>query len=291
MRAIDTNANVINIVDDIVTGNFGAVGRYYSSNTNKQLTAAEAKAISVAGLKIFAVFEDVAKPDLSYNSGQRDARIALRQAAGVSQPAGSAIYFALDYEFDTPDLDGVRDYFQGIKGTVAGRYKLGVYGDGVICDALLDEQVCDYAWLSASRGFPGSKVFYKSKRWALAQSPNYQSLHGLNIDIDEVNGDFGGFQVGVTPALAARATAPGATPWMDWMRQHRGEIQQTGAKPTPFTEEIFQHTTFGALNGITPSSCAATVCAALELNGYSSTHSAAAVSYRSYGTSCTLQPG
>jgi len=82
-----------------------------------------------------------------------------------------------------------------------------------------------------------------------------------------------------------------ATPWMEWMRQHRGEIQQTGAKPTPFTEEIFKHTTFGALNGVTPPSCAATVCAALEETGYASTHSAAASSYLTYGTACGLQPG
>jgi kumamolisin len=82
-----------------------------------------------------------------------------------------------------------------------------------------------------------------------------------------------------------------ATPWMDWMRQHRGEIQQTGAKPTPFTEEIFKHTTFGALNGVTPPSCAATVCAALEETGYVSTRSAAASSYLTYGAACGLQPG
>jgi kumamolisin len=88
--------------------------------------------------------------------------------------------------------------------------------------------------------------------------------------------------------LDASATA---TPWMDWMRQHRGEIQQTGAKPTAFTEEIFRHTTYPPLNGVTPESCAATVCAALEETGYNSTHSAAAKSYLSYGTACALQPG
>jgi len=82
-----------------------------------------------------------------------------------------------------------------------------------------------------------------------------------------------------------------ATPWMDWMRQHRGEIQQTGAKPTPFTEEIFRHTTYGPLNGVTPPSCAATVCAALEETAYSSTHNAAAASYLTYGIGCDLQPG
>jgi hypothetical protein len=92
-------------------------------------------------------------------------------------------------------------------------------------------------------------------------------------------------------AIDANAETPAGTPWMDWMRQHRGEIQQTGAKPTPFTEEIFKHTTYGPLNGVTPASCAATVCAALEENGYSSTHSAAAASYLSFGTSCALQPG
>jgi len=63
------------------------------------------------------------------------------------------------------------------------------------------------------------------------------------------------------PAPTARATAVIVAPWMDWMRQHRGEIQQTSAKPTPFTESIFKHTTYGPLNRVTPSSCAATVCA------------------------------
>jgi len=85
--------------------------------------------------------------------------------------------------------------------------------------------------------------------------------------------------------------AAGPTPWMDWMRAHRGEIQQTGAKPTPFTIEIFKHTDYPPLQGYTPPSCAATVCAALELTGYRSTHNAAAVSYRDYGDPCELKPG
>jgi hypothetical protein len=78
---------------------------------------------------------------------------------------------------------------------------------------------------------------------------------------------------------------------MAWMRAHRGQIQQTGAKPTPLTLEIFRHTSFGDLQGVTPPSCAATVCAAHEESGYKSTHNAAAISYRDYGVACDLKPG
>jgi subtilase family serine protease len=45
------------------------------------------------------------------------------------------------------------------------------------------------------------KGFYQNKRWVLAQNPHKQSLHGLEVHVNELNGNFGGFQVGVAPAL------------------------------------------------------------------------------------------
>jgi hypothetical protein len=205
MLAMDTNSNVANVLPQVMKRGFGAVGRYYSSNASKRLTATEAQAISAAGLKIFTVFEDTARPALNFHSGVHDASIAVQQARDVKQPAGSAIYFALDSELDVPDLDGVRDYFKGIRQTIAGNYKLGVYADGVVCKALLDEKICDFAWLSASRGFPGSRAFLKTRRWALAQDPKIdQDFHGHSIDVNEINGDFGGFHVAAAaPQLAA----------------------------------------------------------------------------------------
>lgn len=157
--------------------------------------------------------------------------------------------------------------------------------------------MCSYTWLTNSTGFQGYKQFYASKRWNLAQHlPKYYGK--LQADPNETAADFGAFRVETGAlAFAARVAAPaamaaaGPTPWMDWMRAHRGEIQQTGAKPTPFTIEIFKHTDYPPLQGYTPPSCAATVCAALELTGYRSTHNAAAVSYRDYGDPCELKPG
>jgi kumamolisin len=207
-NALDADTNVTGALASIVSAGYVAVGRYYSSNAAKRLTAGEAAAISAAGLKIFTVFEDSASPALNYESGVHDAQIALQQAHAVNQPAGSAIYFALDSELDTPALDGVRQYFSGIKDTIAGAFKLGVYGDGVVCQALLDDGTCTYTWLSASRGFPGSRPFYAGGRWSLAQDPDInQPFHGLSIDFNETASDFGGFQVGALMAHAAPGPA------------------------------------------------------------------------------------
>jgi GH24 family phage-related lysozyme (muramidase)/GH25 family lysozyme M1 (1,4-beta-N-acetylmuramidase) len=91
---------------------------------------------------------------------------------------------------------------------------------------------------------------------------------------------------------AVVAAAPADAPWMVWMRSHIGEVQQTGAKPTQFTIDIFSHTQYPQpLGDSTPESCAATVCAALENTGYASTRSAAAASYVKYGDACKLTPG
>lgn len=79
--------------------------------------------------------------------------------------------------------------------------------------------------------------------------------------------------------------------WLEWLKQNIGKVTQTGAKPTPFVEEIFSHTNYGAIGNITPACCAATLCAALEETGYRSTKNAAALSFASYGVPCELKEG
>jgi hypothetical protein len=81
-------------------------------------------------------------------------------------------------------------------------------------------------------------------------------------------------------------------PWLTWIKSHLGEITKTGGTaPTAFVSEIFRHTNYGPLRGVTPASCAACLCAALEETGFSSPHSAAAISFVKYGSLCELQPG
>lgn len=80
-------------------------------------------------------------------------------------------------------------------------------------------------------------------------------------------------------------------PWLEWLLKYEGEPEFTGDEPSPFVRECFKHTNYGDLDDTTPPSCAATLCAALELSGYSSPHSAAAFSFINYGSPCHLTRG
>lgn len=80
------------------------------------------------------------------------------------------------------------------------------------------------------------------------------------------------------------------TPWLDWMRSHIGESFATGQTPTDFNRMVFSHTDC-PLGDQMLAGCAATVCAALELTGFKSTHRADAISYADYGDPCELKYG
>jgi peptidoglycan hydrolase-like protein with peptidoglycan-binding domain len=215
MTAIDTDGNTYPHIPLLKTRGVTAVGRYYSSRPRKRLTQPEAAALSDAGIQIFAVFEDRGDPQLSFESGVHDAQIALQQARSVGQPDGSAIYFALEHlpnGYDASHLPGIRNYYHGLKQVLGDEYKLGVYSDGVVCDALLQDGLCDYAWLSASTSFPGSRSFDRSSRWAIAQrNIDIDWMPDLSIDTNDTKDDFGAFRIAAAPApVIARTTgAPG----------------------------------------------------------------------------------
>ena len=213
MSIIDTNRNTKAIVKKLAAAGVKTICRYYSAPgaKSKILTKDEASAISSAGMSIVTVFEHGASPSLDKATGASHANLARQQADAIGQPKGSAIYFALDSEIGTSSLPGVRAYFAGVASVLNGDYQIGVYGDGVVCEALLDDQTCKFAWLSASRGFPGSKAFYASKRWALAQAPKSETLAGIGVDYNEGNGPIGDFRIGA-PALAAAPAPKAAAP-------------------------------------------------------------------------------
>jgi hypothetical protein len=216
MQIIDTDSNTTHAIDALKRAGVEVVGRYYSSEASKRLALPEAQALSAAGIQIFVVFEDSANVALDYETGVHHAQLAMQQAKNIRQPPQSAIYFALDSEIDAQRLADVESYFTGIRDIIDGAYEIGVYGDGVVCSALFNKGFCKYTWLSASRGFPGSREFYQNRRFSLAQDPHIdQDFSGLSIDVNEANGNFGAFQLEpvVEPTEVTRLTAnPDAVP-------------------------------------------------------------------------------
>src|SRR5260221_934843 len=106
------------VLNELKGSRLDFVARYYREPTSRwpTLTPSEAQRVSSLGMKIVAVWESHSHNPayFSYAAGYSDAMTAYRQAAAVGQPAGSAIYFAVDFDARREALNAVDQYFRGI---------------------------------------------------------------------------------------------------------------------------------------------------------------------------------
>src|SRR3954454_9683507 len=87
------------------------VCRYLSHSPSKNLTAAEAKKLSDAGIWIVVVWETTAKRALDgYAAGAADARDALAQAQICGMPDDRPIYFAVDWDASAGQQGAINSY-------------------------------------------------------------------------------------------------------------------------------------------------------------------------------------
>ena len=113
---IDSAMDTSDVVEELRGSRIDFVARYYRDPTSSlpALSSQEARKLASLGLKIVAVWEQNS-PDpenLSYSSGYSDAFSAYNQAKAIGQPAGSAIFFAID--FNAHELEPAKEYFRGI---------------------------------------------------------------------------------------------------------------------------------------------------------------------------------
>lgn len=214
LKGIDTAQNCQAVASQLAAKGIRVVARYYNVNDpGKNLTAPEAQALSAAGLKIVAVWENgfpTTPGYFSYHMGLTDATSALAIAKKVGQPNG-AIYFAVDFDASAQDLEGViRSYFVGVAKVfqqVGNPYAIGVYGSGLTCSTV--ERIFPgirYAWMAMSTGWAGYKAF---TGWSILQLES-QSIAGLSCDIDECMNDCGAFTV-AAPSQTAPSQPPALT--------------------------------------------------------------------------------
>lgn len=177
------------------------VGRYYSLSPVKNLTLAEARALTDADLQIVTVYED-GGDHLGFfqpTVGTANAKTALQQAGAIGQPEGSAIYFAVDFNPGPADVSGaVTRYFQEVAAVFSAAtksYGIGVYGSGLTCRMIRDAQLAGFTWLSNSTGFLEWTPFRPQAD--ILQAPTRNILNGqLNIDDDiGQTADFGAFSL------------------------------------------------------------------------------------------------
>ena len=205
---IDTATNVRDRATALFARGVRAVIRYYTSSmsSGKLLRPDEARALGEAGLGIAVVYQVMQNQRIHFSQahGTTAGRNAWRYAMEtIGQPAGSAIYFAVDYDASTQDVEqAIVPYFEAARaqlrpGDLMKSYRIGVYGSGRVCGRLLDLGLVDLAWLAAPTGWAGYQAFRNSERWVLRQDLHI-SMEGVPVDPDYVQPgrvDFGQFTV------------------------------------------------------------------------------------------------
>ena len=163
---------------------------------SKTVKADEARALGAAGIRLVLVCEGWGgtgpqHAGINAADGARDATVCRKHAHDVlGAPAGVCIYFAVDTDLSAADIAALAiPHFRAIRAVMADGsglpvYRVGVYGSGRTCQAVLDAGLADLAWLSESSGWGGYHDFKASARWALLQGAGGHSIPGCDTDSD-----------------------------------------------------------------------------------------------------------
>jgi hypothetical protein len=197
---IDLPTDASDVLGELKTIPLAFVARYYRDPASRwpTLTASEVQRLSALGVKLVTVWEWHSRDPayFSYASGYNDALSAYLQAKTVRQPAGSAIYFAVDFNARDTALQQVDQYFRGVAAAGGGRpeYKIGVYGSGTVCAEVKAAGLAQYSWLSGSTAWDGTLGYTGWNIRQAAQGARFGAL-SFNHDANEARGDYGGFRL------------------------------------------------------------------------------------------------
>ena len=213
MSIIDTPFNTESKASCLVANGVKTVIRYYNfSNSStfksKRLELAEAQVLSAHGLKMAVTFQQRQNQvgDFSDAKGEAAGRRAYRYAQDhIGQPAGSGIYFSVDFDASKTELaNHIEPYFNGVKRGFDAEsggnpeYRIGAYGSGLVCSVLTGKGLIELTWLAMSRGFRGTKDALNNGEYHLAQNAPEAHLCGLGVDFNDTNPakpDFGEFSI------------------------------------------------------------------------------------------------
>lgn len=226
MSIIDTPFNTESSIPCLSTQGVQTVLRYYNHSNSrafprKRLELAEAQALSAHGMRIAVVFQQRQNrvADFDELKGVAAGRRAYRYAQdSIGQPAGSGIYFSVDFDASNSQVtNNVAPFFEGVKRAFDEEsrgnpeYRVGAYGSGLVCGALTTRGLIELTWLAMSRGFRGTREALRDGEFHLAQRAPATRLCGLGVDFNEANParpDFGAFTAeedveGLGPVAAA----------------------------------------------------------------------------------------
>ncbi len=246
---IDAAQTLEPFAEDIAGKGVKTVFRYYNHKNvtlkTKRLELEEANTLCAHGISLGVVFQQRGRniEDFEGESGARDAGRALELAARLGQTSGSAIYFAVDWDFiKTKSLSVLAAYFAQINKSFDGNYKVGAYGSGKVLELLQANGLVDYCWLAQARGWSGYKPFLQSGDWTMMQQmPAIWPGAGFSYDGNILNsstGDVGQFVLGT----ASNEPSPSGSPLIMQVNARSGLRLRSGPV---FSMVSFRHCRMG----------------------------------------------
>jgi hypothetical protein len=200
-KGIDASVDCSGAAACLAENGYTFVGRYLGRHA-ADLTAAEVKALTDAGLFIVSLIENGSPTSVDFfttQQGQSDATFAFARAHALGQPIDAPLYFAVDFDASLDDVQGaISQYFsavsaelQSLAGAGQPMYPVGVYGSGQTCQWLLNNHQVLFAWLAESTGWAGFDTFVD---WNIKQFASNGPVCGLSVDGNTSRGLGGGWR-------------------------------------------------------------------------------------------------
>jgi len=192
MKGIDSAAPLTAKAAEIAAGlGIAFSGRYLVPSNGgknwKALTADEAAHIRAAGLAILLVWEmaaDRAKGGAA--AGAQDGARARQLAQEMGIPAGTTIFFAVDYCPQEGEYGIIEEYIRAAD-MACGEYTGGVYGSYYVVEAMAARGACTKFWqcVAWSSGKHSDKRQVYQYQWSGgAESMSVAAQIGISVDMN-----------------------------------------------------------------------------------------------------------
>lgn len=178
---------------ELAVGGYSFALRYASRvDGGKNLTPTEARLLSLFGLRIATVWENVARdrdPLKGREQGVRDAldHYALVRACGG--PPTAVLYYAVDWNASEDEYPRIAEYFEGCVAAGGLPQFVGCYGHTRLLTYLFDANVIGHDWVPAASSWSAGHAEPRARLRQL--QPVDVPLAGGVVDIDTATEEVG----------------------------------------------------------------------------------------------------
>ncbi|NRF91513.1 DUF1906 domain-containing protein [Paenibacillus frigoriresistens] len=170
---------------------YSFAARYLVPSGWKALTRSEAELINQAGIDIVSVFETTADRALGGRvAGLADGATAVQVARSVGQPVGSCIYFAVDFEATTAQMQTVIEYIKAASEATP-EYTTGVYGSYAVIEAISQTGACSRFWQTRAWSYGKKSAAANIYQYDCGPQGLGLTINGIGVDLNEGYGNEG----------------------------------------------------------------------------------------------------